>query len=183
MARVAPDTGISIPITGTLIFIGKSWTACLIYKFVKWSLKHTNRLHITFLGLTVMVTSITSTTDIEINRNSVIFLRWTSQTEKFKGTTWGPPGSCWPQMGPMLVPWTLLSMLIGPKRPAFSSVNIFWYSSRVHQRKRIVMLCIVQYYHLWCFNWIPVLTRRKPMASNLETLDFQNKNRMGINSP
>ena len=22
--------------------------------------------------------------------------------------TWGPPGSCWPQMGPMLVPWTLL---------------------------------------------------------------------------
>ena len=23
--------------------------------------------------------------------------------------TWGPPGSCQPQMGPMLVPWTLLS--------------------------------------------------------------------------
>ena len=25
------------------------------------------------------------------------------------GTTWGPPGSCRPQLGPMLAPWTLLS--------------------------------------------------------------------------
>ena len=25
------------------------------------------------------------------------------------GPTWGPPGSCRPQMGPILVPWTLLS--------------------------------------------------------------------------
>ena len=23
--------------------------------------------------------------------------------------TWDPPGSCWPQVGPMLAPWTLLS--------------------------------------------------------------------------
>ena len=28
---------------------------------------------------------------------------------KFIGPTWGPPGSCRPQMGPMLAPWTLLS--------------------------------------------------------------------------
>ena len=26
--------------------------------------------------------------------------------------TWGPPGSCWPQMGPMLAPWTLLSRVL-----------------------------------------------------------------------
>ena len=32
-----------------------------------------------------------------------------SQIAKFMGPTWGPPGSCRPQMGPMLVPWTLLS--------------------------------------------------------------------------
>ena len=32
-----------------------------------------------------------------------------SQITKFTGPTWGPPGSCRPQMGPMLVPWTLLS--------------------------------------------------------------------------
>ena len=32
-----------------------------------------------------------------------------SQIAKFMGPTWGPCGSCWPQMGPMLAPWTLLS--------------------------------------------------------------------------
>ena len=28
---------------------------------------------------------------------------------RFMGPTWGPPGSCRPQMGPMLVPWTFRS--------------------------------------------------------------------------
>ena len=33
-----------------------------------------------------------------------------SQIAKFMGPKFmGPPGSCWPQMGPMLAPWTLLS--------------------------------------------------------------------------
>ena len=32
-----------------------------------------------------------------------------SQITKFMGPTWGPPGSCRPQMGPMLAPGTLLS--------------------------------------------------------------------------
>ena len=31
------------------------------------------------------------------------------QIAKSMGPTWGPPGSCRPQMGPMLAPWTLLS--------------------------------------------------------------------------
>ena len=31
------------------------------------------------------------------------------QITKFMGPTWGPSGSCRPQMGPMLAPWTLLS--------------------------------------------------------------------------
>ena len=30
-----------------------------------------------------------------------------TQIAKFMGPTWGPPGSCRPQMGPMLAPWTL----------------------------------------------------------------------------
>ena len=34
---------------------------------------------------------------------------WWSQIAKFMGPTWGPPGSCQPQMGPMLAPWTLLT--------------------------------------------------------------------------
>ena len=32
-----------------------------------------------------------------------------SQITKFMGPTWGPPGSCRPQMVPMLAPWTLPS--------------------------------------------------------------------------
>ena len=33
----------------------------------------------------------------------------TFQIAKAMGPTWGPPGSCRPQMGPMLAPWTMLS--------------------------------------------------------------------------
>ena len=33
----------------------------------------------------------------------------TSQITRFMGPTWGPPGSCRPQVGPMLASWTLLS--------------------------------------------------------------------------
>ena len=32
-----------------------------------------------------------------------------TEVARFTGPTWGPPGSCRTQMGPMLVPWTLLS--------------------------------------------------------------------------
>ena len=34
----------------------------------------------------------------------------TTQIAKFMGPTWGPAGSCRSQMGPMLAPWTLLSV-------------------------------------------------------------------------
>ena len=32
-----------------------------------------------------------------------------TQMARFMGPTWGPSGSCWPQMGLMLASWTLLS--------------------------------------------------------------------------
>ena len=32
----------------------------------------------------------------------------TTEIAKFMGPKWGPPGSCWPQMGPIMAPWTLL---------------------------------------------------------------------------
>ena len=38
-----------------------------------------------------------------------IYSLLTTQIAKFIGPKWGPPGSCRPQMGPMLAPWTLLS--------------------------------------------------------------------------
>ena len=37
------------------------------------------------------------------------WLQWVTQIARFMGPTWGPPGSCRPQMGPILAPWTLLS--------------------------------------------------------------------------
>ena len=38
----------------------------------------------------------------------------TTQIAKFMGPAWGPPGSCRPQMGPMLAPRTLLSGYTAP---------------------------------------------------------------------
>ena len=35
-----------------------------------------------------------------------------SQIAKFMGPTWGPPGFCRPQVGPILDPWTLLSWIL-----------------------------------------------------------------------
>ena len=32
-----------------------------------------------------------------------------AQITTFMEPTWGPPGSCWPQVGPMLAPWSLIS--------------------------------------------------------------------------
>ena len=37
-----------------------------------------------------------------------MMLTFTTQIAKFMGPTWGPPGSCGPQMGPMLTPWSFL---------------------------------------------------------------------------
>ena len=37
-----------------------------------------------------------------------------SQIARFMGPTWGPPGSCRPQIYPMLTPWTLLSGMCYP---------------------------------------------------------------------
>ena len=40
--------------------------------------------------------------------NSSAWVQKPTQIAKIMGPTWGPPGSCRPQMGPMLAPWTLL---------------------------------------------------------------------------
>ena len=48
-----------------------------------------------------------------INIFFLLILRQPPQIAKFMGPTWCPPGSCRPQMGPMLSPWTLLSGIIG----------------------------------------------------------------------
>ena len=49
-----------------------------------------------------------------------------SQILRFMGPTRGPPGSCRPQVGPMLAPWTLLSGIthLGPRDSIVSSIPI-----------------------------------------------------------
>ena len=42
-----------------------------------------------------------------------------SQIAKFMGPTWGPPGSCRPQMGPMLAPLTFLSRVLRFVKPLY----------------------------------------------------------------
>ena len=51
-----------------------------------------------------------------------------SQIAKFIGPTTGPPGSCRPQMGPMLAPWTLLSGV----RCHYKAVNFHQNSHKIH---------------------------------------------------
>ena len=41
------------------------------------------------------------------NAYNMVLHQW-SQIANFMGPTWGPPGSCRPQMCPMWAPWTLL---------------------------------------------------------------------------
>ena len=65
----------------------------------------------------------------------VMSMWWLSITDtqiaKFLGPTWGPPGSCRPQVGPMLAPWTLLLGYISS-----TSVAMKLY----HWRPRVVMM-------------------------------------------
>ena len=62
------------------------------------------------------LTGITSMIVFEIyHMNKIrnnIFQHISSQTARFLGLTLDPPGSCRPQVGPMLAPWTLIS--VGP---------------------------------------------------------------------
>ena len=67
-----------------------------------------------------------------------------SQITKFMGPTWGPPGSCRPQMGPMLAPWTLLAgfvlkirwgLRMGRRRGFFQGLYVYSLSGTTPYRK------------------------------------------------
>ena len=53
-----------------------------------------------------------------------IIVRELTQIAKFMGPIWGPPGSCRPQMGPMLVPWTLLSGKCPKKDKVYAGIRV-----------------------------------------------------------
>ena len=75
----------------------------------------------------------------------------TSQIPRFVGPTWGPPGSCRPQMGPMLAPWTLLSGIPSMRYVAWChSRDYYLYLVTPH-------LCQIFGIHLMNVLWVPNL--------------------------
>ena len=81
-----------------------------------------------------------------------------SRIARFLGPTWGPPGSCRPQMGPMLAPWTLLSGFVVfaiQHWPMVSPHNesLRWKTSQCHDvlmiHSDIVLRCL--YCVILCF--------------------------------
>ena len=75
------------------------------------------------------------------------------QITKFMGPTWGPPGSCRPQMGPMLAPWTLLSGTLHHQECWLTSISqgLYSLSCRTSYRKISWSLKAVRLYFqsLW----------------------------------
>ena len=63
-----------------------------------------NIFFITYMPFTLCTIKVCAV--IKTLRKGLVIL---PQIAKLMGPTWGPPGSCRPQMGPMLAPWTLLS--------------------------------------------------------------------------
>ena len=74
-----------------------------------------------------------------------------TQRAKFMGPTWGPPGSCRPQMGPMLAPWTLLSGHYGcwtvvMEHPAIYAASLRGTREHYHRSFAIVMIRVLEPY-------------------------------------
>ena len=84
------------------------------------------------------------------NRLSSLML--TYQITKFMGPTWGPPGSCRPQMGPMLALWTLLSGLssIGPKKHVPCSLVVLLLLSIITDLLRLCF--IISYIYIYIYR-------------------------------
>ena len=93
------------------------------------------------------------------------------------GPTWGPPGSCWPQMGPMLAPWTLLSVL--PSQWELSMWQSGWKLHSISHGENFG-----SWWHYWNKhkNW-PIYFEIQYVIihnSNVENVDFK-YNKLSIN--
>ena len=80
---------------GIQIFNWLPWLVCFVGTFQCFF----HKLH--------DMTAITPNSMMALNQSNSSVVK--PQRAKFMGPTWGPPGSCPPQMGPMLSLWTLLS--------------------------------------------------------------------------
>ena len=61
----------------------------------------------TFLWNDVITSTYTYLPPVPVDMDHISAIA--TQITIFMGPTWGPPGSCRPQMGPVLAPWTMLS--------------------------------------------------------------------------
>ena len=75
-----------------------------------------------------------------------------SQIAKFMGSAQGPPGSCRPQMGPMLAPWTLLlGVPLGHASViATMGVHICFNTNGECISYRTSGTCMSHWYDNWC---------------------------------
>ena len=71
------------------------------------------------------------------------------QIAKFTWPTWGPPGSCRTQMGPMLAPWTLLSGTVWSHQAAVCDILIHFMYPFITQKCLFVFVhkCITHLNH------------------------------------
>ena len=88
-------------------------------------------IHVVYLFILIRNTSLRQSHDHPSGGGVILkdMVEIAPQIAKFMGPTWVPPGSCWPQMGPMLAPWTLLSGSVASHNNARNSancVNIYW---------------------------------------------------------
>ena len=77
-----------------------------------------------------------------------------TQIAKFMGPTWGPPGFCRPQMGPMLAPWTLLSgkCLTRICHPRLASCSSDWIRMSIQWNLSITTTSIINSISCDLFN-------------------------------
>ena len=73
------------------------------------------------------------------NGSTIHVIKDTTPITRFMGPTWGPPGSCRPQMGPMLAPWSLLSGYI-----------MLHISNATCDLNHLVYLLL---FRSWCISW------------------------------
>ena len=86
----------------------------------------------------------------------------TTQIAKFMGPTWGSPGSCRPQIGPILIPSTLLSGQV-TRQPQFRDLTHMFLSTV------LVAFCELFTHILQCYfigigaiSWVPLHQRSNP---------------------
>ena len=102
-----------------------------------------------YLGLVAFKTS----DIVDFSTTSFKCIPILTQIATFMGPTWGPPGSCRPQMGLMLAPWTLLS------RKAWKSA-LPYSNGRCHWSSLCLQLSLIRYsrasrqwwWELWRFK-------------------------------